>query len=113
VHQEDDAIRGRRLAGVGGLAILVGAVAVFFSAVILVAVSGALRPSFAGRSGPRPAPRELSNVDQTPIWGPPLGEDLRARQRRELDEWGWVDRKAGIANIPIDRAMDLVVEESR
>jgi len=70
----------------------------------------ALRRSFAGASGPRPAPRELSNVEQTPIWGSPLGEDLRARQRRELDEWGWVDRRAGIANIPIDRAMDLLVQ---
>ena len=27
--------------------------------------------------------------------------------------WGWADRDAGIAHIPIERAMDLVVEESR
>jgi len=39
--------------------------------------------------------------------------DLRDAQRRELAGWGWVDRDAGIARIPIDRAMDLVVKESR
>jgi hypothetical protein len=39
--------------------------------------------------------------------------DLRDAQRRELAGWGWGDRDAGIARIPIDRAMDLVVKESR
>jgi len=29
-----------------------------------------------------------------------------------LDRWEWVDRDAGLARIPIDRAMDLVVEGS-
>ena len=37
--------------------------------------------------------------------------DLRERQRRELESWGWVDRKAGIAKIPIDRAIDIVAKE--
>jgi hypothetical protein len=113
VHQEEDEVRARRLTGVGLLAFLIGGVAVLFSSILLVAVTGALQPSFAGPSGPQPAPRELSNVAQTPIWDSRAGEDLLDRQRRELETWGWVDRKAGIANIPIERAMDLVVEESR
>jgi len=34
---------------------------------------------------------------------------LRADAERRLTGYGWVDRQAGIAHIPIDQAMDLVV----
>ncbi|HEV2234629.1 MAG TPA: hypothetical protein VGV68_14650 [Terriglobia bacterium] len=34
-----------------------------------------------------------------------LGED------EKLNSYGWVDQKAGIARIPIDRAMDLLIEK--
>jgi hypothetical protein len=38
--------------------------------------------------------------------------DLADAQRAELEEEAqWVDRRAGILSIPIERAMDLVVEE--
>lgn len=35
---------------------------------------------------------------------------LRARQRDQLNSYRWVDPKAGVVAIPIERAMDLVVE---
>jgi hypothetical protein len=35
---------------------------------------------------------------------------VRARENRLLQGYGWVDREAGIARIPIDRAMALLVE---
>lgn len=34
-----------------------------------------------------------------------------AEQREALSNYGWVDRDAGIVEIPIDRAMELVSEE--
>jgi hypothetical protein len=34
-----------------------------------------------------------------------------ARERTVLESYGWVDRNAGVAHIPIDRAMDLLVEK--
>lgn len=37
---------------------------------------------------------------------------LRAEQQGELHSYGWVDEKAGVVRVPIDRAMDLVVSES-
>jgi hypothetical protein len=37
-------------------------------------------------------------------------EALRTREERLLGTYGWVDRKAGVVRIPIDRAMDLVIE---
>ena len=35
---------------------------------------------------------------------------LRAEQGRELNSYGWIDQKAGVVRIPIDRAMDLVLQ---
>lgn len=41
------------------------------------------------------------------------GEDLarvRADGARRLSTWGWADRQAGLARIPIDRAMALTAQ---
>lgn len=38
-------------------------------------------------------------------------EELRAAEDRELESYGWVDRASGVARLPIERAIELVVEE--
>ncbi len=35
---------------------------------------------------------------------------FRAKEEAELHSYGWVDRKAGVVRIPIDRAMELLLE---
>ena len=35
---------------------------------------------------------------------------LRAAEDAQLSTYGWVDRQAGVARIPIDRAMQIIVE---
>ncbi len=35
---------------------------------------------------------------------------FRAKEKAELNSYGWVDRKAGIVRIPIQRAMDLLLQ---
>ena len=37
--------------------------------------------------------------------------DLRNKQAQQAAEYGWVDRKAGIVQLPLERAMELVVKE--
>ena len=37
--------------------------------------------------------------------------DLRRDEDATLSSYGWVDRKAGVVRIPIDRAIDLVAEK--
>lgn len=37
-------------------------------------------------------------------------EKLQKAEQTKLDSYGWVDRSAGIARIPISRAMQLIVE---
>jgi hypothetical protein len=36
--------------------------------------------------------------------------DIRLNEEKELNSYGWVDEKAGTLHIPIERAMDLVVQ---
>jgi hypothetical protein len=112
VRQEPDDVATGSVIRIAVASVVIGAIGVLFAGVILVARIGALQPSFAGPSGPLPAPSEISHIEQTPIFTARAGIDQRDAQRRELDRWGWVDRKAGIARIPIDRAMDIVTRES-
>jgi hypothetical protein len=61
-----------------------------------------LSPLAADRGGP-PEPR-LQNT--------PLADyrEFRAREDRVLSSYGWVDKEKGTVRIPIERAMELLVE---
>jgi hypothetical protein len=37
-------------------------------------------------------------------------EKLRTAEEKELHSYGWIDRSAGIVRIPIERAMELIVQ---
>ena len=113
VRQEADVVAGRKLATIGAAALVVGVVGVFFAAAIVIETSGSLRPNAAGPLGVRPAPAAIARVAQTPIWTTEEGIDDNRRQRAKLETLGWANRAGGMARIPIEDAMDLVVEESR
>jgi len=55
-----------------------------------------------GRTVP-PAPRLQVNPDRDI-------ETLRAAEHEQLTSYGWVDRRAGVAHIPIMRAMELLAD---
>jgi hypothetical protein len=74
-----------------------------------------LLDSFAAQDPPQPALLEAREPHLPPA--PHLQTDpfvdlieLRAEEERVLTSYGWVDQHAGVAHLPIDRAMDLVVE---
>jgi hypothetical protein len=107
VTQEADVVRARRLTGIG----VAGAVITIVSLVIagwLLGVSGRGREH--GAAEPAIGPPELGTIEQTLVLTTQRGIDLRNAQRESLDAYGWVDRDAGIAKIPIERAMDIVAE---
>jgi hypothetical protein len=54
--------------------------------------------------GGAPAPKLLTNE-------PALLEQTRQSETEELRTYGWVDEKAGIARVPIDRAKTLLLEQ--
>ena len=58
-----------------------------------------------------PEPRLQPNpVDQTTSQAELLHRET-ARQEKLLNSYGWVDKDAGVAHIPIDEAMKLTVEK--
>jgi hypothetical protein len=98
---------------VSGRALALTAVTASVIAAAGVLVAGAIlhhsTPPTLARA-PLPAPPQIGVVEQTLIRSARRGVDLRASQRESLDRAGWVNRARGIAKIPIDDAMDLVVD---
>ncbi len=90
---------------------LVAALVLLIVAVSLLTVRGVIR-----FSGDREKPaRSASPVEQfpEPRLEPHPAAGLAAsaaKSEKELDSYGWVDRKARVAHIPIDRAMSLLLE---
>lgn len=126
-RQQPDRISGRVAAGVGAGALLATAFAVWLAGLELREAQRALErerdsSGHNGTNGMITAPRTAPAIPSAPSGDVPIeltqlestaiGRDLQARQRAALERWGWKDRARGLAEIPIDRAMDLVVEES-
>jgi hypothetical protein len=110
VHQEDDVVAGGRLATIGLVALVVGAVGVLVAALVVYEGTGSIQPNASGPRGPQPGPTAIAHVLQTPIWGAELGIERKRRQRQELERLEWVNRPGRMARIPIEAAMDLVVD---
>lgn len=69
------------------------------------------------RSEP-PPDRAIERIDRSRPAGPLLQVDpaaeileLRRQEQRALDSYDWVDRSAGIARVPVERALELVLAE--
>jgi hypothetical protein len=105
VRSEDDRIDSRAIVGVG-----VASLVLFFLA-SLVTVSF-FHQRMAAR-GPIAVPAEVGQskiglVEQQQFGLVVRGERARARDLARLGSYGWVDRQAGVAHIPIEEAMRLV-----
>lgn len=104
-RQEQDVLPRRRILAIAGASIAITLVSLFVARALL---GGGSR---TGANEPAGAPQTIGTVEQTLVNASRRGLDLRAAQEKELQRYGWVDRDAGIATIPIDRAMDLVANE--
>jgi hypothetical protein len=110
VRSEEDRISTPRIVAVGVASLLIfivsgAVVAVYFKARMTAAPLPPL-PAEVGRS-------KIGIVEQQ-LFG--LAErGLRDRDARveRLGSYGWVDRRSGVAHIPIDEAMELVVKGVR
>lgn len=75
-------------------------------AVVVVATSGVFQWLAAGR--PRTAAVLTAAED-----GPASQlQQLRQKENEVLNSYGWVSREEGIVRIPIERAMELAVEDA-
>ena len=97
--------------GVGVVSVLIFAVATLWSTHILNVTRSEMQPA-----GPPPIPKEVNQYEVGIVNLRVFALDQRAaqkslRQLERLDSYGWVDREAGVAHIPVTEAMKMMVEE--
>ena len=71
-----------------------------------------------GDRPPLPIPQELGQskiglVEQQLFELSTRGERDRAARQERLGSYGWVDRRAGVVHLPIERAMELTAQGVR
>lgn len=86
-----------------------------FSFVAMFGLSVALKARSVARDpapGPLPEARQPRPRPRAALQADPAKElaELLAKERTVLSSYGWIDREAGVARIPVTRAMDLIVE---
>lgn len=85
-------------------------------AALMWAMSGALRSRLAGQDPPRPILIEarIQPLPPEPRLQAKPEDDLRQMRREEdaaLSTFGWVDQASGVARVPIDTAIELLVSQ--
>jgi hypothetical protein len=92
-----------------GLAVLVAIVALMIYGILQYLGT---HPAFTARANPMAL--ETSQIPPAPrLEEHPAIEiqQLRAQEEHILSTYGWMDKKAGVVRIPIDRAMELELEQ--
>jgi hypothetical protein len=116
VHQEEDTVPGGTLTRVGIYAAVVAVLAVVVSTSIL-GRSGQAKlgggPAERVAKYGEVAPPTIGLVEQTLIEHEERGLAQQRTEKARLESFGWVDRAHGVAHIPIERAMVLIVDENR
>jgi len=105
--QEPDLVPGWRLLRIFAVAVCVATLGVLVSWWML-------RGARANEAPPRAAAAAAFGAEapeQTSLETSERGLALQREQRKQLSRYGWRDRDAGIAEIPIDRAIDLRAED--
>ena len=80
-------------------------------------VSGGVFHYFVGHQGLGPPASPFEDVRMLPpeprlqVSAPKDLKQYKAAQGEILNSYGWVDQKAGVVRIPIDRAMDILVQK--
>ena len=109
-EQAEEGIRWFGVIGIGVAALLVFTIGTFIVWRYLDVRQKMLQPG-----GPAVVPRlgqaEVGIVDQLPFDVTRAVQVYRNDRIERLSSWGWMDRKQGTIHMPIDRAMDLVVQQ--
>ena len=99
--------------GVGVASIAIFAVATVWSTHILNVTRAEMQPG-----GPPPIPKQVDQYEVGIVNLRVFALDQRAAQKRlqqmeRLRSYGWVDREAGLAHIPVEEAMKMYLAEQQ
>jgi hypothetical protein len=108
VRSEEDAIASGRIIAVG-----VSALVIFLVASLITSFALARRAGRYGQLPPEIGQSKIGLVEQQPFELADRGQRERAAGLEHLRGYGWSDRDAGLAFIPVERAIDLVVKGAR
>ena len=96
---------------------IVISMAALFGTVVLSMLIVALALSYFSHEHAN-VPRVMVEREKPPAVGPALDasqaddqKQLRLHQEKLLSEYQWIDQKAGIARIPLTRAMEIMSQE--
>jgi hypothetical protein len=107
VRQNPDVVDRRKITAVTvvSLAVIVVAVMVSWALLERWRTTPATPPP-----PPRPPPATIAMLEQSLILDTRRGQVMREEQRAALQRFGWADRDAGVATIPIEIAIDMYIQ---
>ncbi len=111
-HERRDA-NAKWIFGIVAFLLVSGLAIHFILAGMLKSLNGTAPPTDLWRPSQPPA-KEALKAAPFPVLQVSAPADLksfRAREEETLQNYGWVDRRAGVVRVPIERAMELVLQE--
>ncbi len=110
---EDKNLPYRKIVGVGVGSVFVFALGILWSTALLNSAAKEMQPV-----GPAPIPPGVNQYEVGIVNQRLFSLDQRAAQKRlqqmnRLSTYGWLDRPAGVVHVPIDVAMDMLVQEQK
>jgi hypothetical protein len=109
----DDVVPRQLVLRVLSCAVVISVVLCVIAYLLLGFHERALRP---GRHFPErdlPAPHVVANVRAAPFELPDTTPSLNDDERVLLHSWGWADERKRVVRIPVERAMELLLERSQ
>ncbi len=110
---EDKNLPYRKIVGVGIASVVVFALGIFWSTALLNGAAKEMQPV-----GPPPLPSGVNQYEVGIVNQRMFSLDQRTAQKRlqqmnRLNSYGWLDRQTGVVHVPIDVAMDMLVQEQK
>jgi hypothetical protein len=103
---KDASVRGATLAGIGLMVLMV------FSLVVVAGLFSFFQQRQVREYGTGPTPTAIQPPGPRLQVDPPKEQKaVRATQEAQLNSYGWVNKGAGTIHIPIDQAMQIIVEK--
>jgi hypothetical protein len=112
VRQEEDRIRTGRIITIGVLALVAFGIGIAWAVQIQTAVVGGVKSPVVPKAV-AVGQREVGMVYQPLFDSAEIAREHDAPRRARLQTYGWADEARKTVHIPIDRAIQLVVEKGQ
>jgi hypothetical protein len=107
---EDKNLPYKKIVGVGVGSVVIFALSIVWSTLLLSGVETEMHPA-----GPPPLPPGVYTYEVGIVNQRMFSLDQRAAQKRlqqmdRLNSYGWIDKERGVAHVPVDVAMQLLLQ---